>query len=65
MLDPRQWCEDSLECITDELRKTEHSVGDSMDSLALSNITGKSSYHMRFFVYCKTVFGELLVKVVW
>ncbi|CAB1346290.1 unnamed protein product, partial [Coregonus sp. 'balchen'] len=42
MLDPRQWCEDSLECITDELRKTEQSVGDSMDSLALSNITGAS-----------------------
>ncbi|XP_064816498.1 LOW QUALITY PROTEIN: prickle-like protein 1, partial [Oncorhynchus masou masou] len=43
MLDPREWCEDSLECITDELRKTEHSVGDSMDSLALSNITGASA----------------------
>ncbi|KAM4614680.1 prickle-like protein 1 isoform 2-T2 [Polymixia lowei] len=40
--DPRQWYEDSLECITDELRKTEQGVGDSMDSLALSNITGAS-----------------------
>ncbi|CAL8318541.1 unnamed protein product [Lota lota] len=40
--DPRQWYEDSLECITDELRKAEQSVGDSMDSLALSNITGAS-----------------------
>lgn len=40
--EPRQWFEDSLECITGELRKTEHSMGDSMDSLALSNITGKN-----------------------
>ncbi|KAJ3612071.1 hypothetical protein NHX12_020348 [Muraenolepis orangiensis] len=40
--DPRQWYEDSLECITDELRKAEQGVGDSMDSLALSNITGAS-----------------------
>ncbi|XP_066525859.1 prickle-like protein 1b isoform X2 [Hoplias malabaricus] len=39
---PRQWYEDSLECITDELRKAEQNVGDSMDSLALSNITGAS-----------------------
>uniref|UniRef100_A0A8C6SV90 Prickle homolog 1b n=1 Tax=Neogobius melanostomus TaxID=47308 RepID=A0A8C6SV90_9GOBI len=37
----RQWYEDSLECIADELRKVEQGVGDSMDSLALSNITGK------------------------
>lgn len=37
-----QWYEDSLECIADELRKVEQSVGDSMDSLALSNITGAS-----------------------
>ncbi|KAM6985863.1 prickle-like protein 1b isoform 2-T2 [Aplochiton taeniatus] len=41
-LDPSQWYQDSLECITDELRKAEHGVGDSMDSLALSNITGTS-----------------------
>lgn len=39
--DSRQWYEDSLECIADELRKVEQGVGDSMDSLALSNITGK------------------------
>ncbi|XP_036432705.1 prickle-like protein 1b isoform X2 [Colossoma macropomum] len=39
---PRQWYDDSLECITDELRKAEQNVGDSMDSLALSNITGAS-----------------------
>ena len=39
---PRQWYDDSLECITDELRKAEQNVGDSMDSLALSNITGKN-----------------------
>uniref|UniRef100_A0A3Q2C6G0 Prickle-like protein 1 n=1 Tax=Cyprinodon variegatus TaxID=28743 RepID=A0A3Q2C6G0_CYPVA len=40
--DTRQWYEDSLECIADELRKVENGVGDSMDSLALSNITGAS-----------------------
>ncbi|XP_019898607.1 prickle-like protein 1b isoform X2 [Esox lucius] len=42
MTNPRQWYEDSLECITDELRTSEQSVRDSMDSLALSNITGAS-----------------------
>lgn len=41
--DNRQWYEDSLECIADELRKVEQGVGDSMDSLALSNITGKET----------------------
>lgn len=41
--DTRQWFEDSLECIADELRKVEQGVGDSMDSLALSNITGKET----------------------
>ncbi|XP_072310971.1 prickle-like protein 1 [Eucyclogobius newberryi] len=40
--DSRQWYEDSLDCIADELRQVEHGVGDSMDSLALSNITGAS-----------------------
>ncbi|TMS02964.1 Prickle-like protein 1 [Larimichthys crocea] len=40
--DTRQWYEDSLECIADELRKVEQGAGDSMDSLALSNITGAS-----------------------
>lgn len=40
--DTRQWYEDSLECIADELRKVEKGIGDSMDSLALSNITGKN-----------------------
>ncbi|XP_051976783.1 prickle-like protein 1 [Xyrauchen texanus] len=40
--EPRQWYEDSLECIASELRKAEHTIGDSMDSLALSNITGAS-----------------------
>ncbi|MEQ2177430.1 hypothetical protein GOODEAATRI_003458 [Goodea atripinnis] len=40
--DTRKWYEDSLECIADELRKVEKGVGDSMDSLALSNITGAS-----------------------
>ncbi|XP_024147566.2 prickle-like protein 1 [Oryzias melastigma] len=38
----REWYDDSLECIADELRKVEKGVGDSMDSLALSNITGTS-----------------------
>ncbi|TDG96699.1 hypothetical protein EPR50_G00231980 [Perca flavescens] len=40
--DTRQWYEDSLECIADELRKADQGAGDSMDSLALSNITGAS-----------------------
>ncbi|XP_070127357.1 prickle-like protein 1 isoform X2 [Equus przewalskii] len=38
--DQTQWYEDSLECLSD--LKPEHSVRDSMDSLALSNITGAS-----------------------
>ncbi|XP_034031985.1 LOW QUALITY PROTEIN: prickle-like protein 1a [Thalassophryne amazonica] len=38
----QQWYNDSLECISDEFKKTEQSVRDSMDSLALSNITGAS-----------------------
>ncbi|XP_072290959.1 prickle-like protein 1 [Eucyclogobius newberryi] len=37
-----QWYNDSLECISDELKKMEPNVRDSMDSLALSNITGAS-----------------------
>ncbi|KAG7523547.1 prickle 1 [Solea senegalensis] len=37
-----QWYNDSMECITDEFKKTGQSVRDSMDSLALSNITGAS-----------------------
>ena len=36
-----RWFNDSLECITDEFKKTAQSVRDSMDSLALSNITGE------------------------
>nr|XP_057933658.1 prickle-like protein 1b isoform X2 [Doryrhamphus excisus] len=40
--DNRQWYQDTLECIADELRKAGQGVGDSMDSLALSNITGAS-----------------------
>lgn len=39
--DEPQWYNDSLECITDEFKKTDQSVRDSMDSLALSNITGE------------------------
>lgn len=42
--DNRQWYDDSLECIADELRKVEQGAGDSMDSLALSNITGKNEF---------------------
>ncbi|KAJ8382825.1 hypothetical protein SKAU_G00036030 [Synaphobranchus kaupii] len=38
----KQWYDDSLECITDELKQPEQSIRDSMDSLALSNITGAS-----------------------
>lgn len=41
--DQTQWYEDSLECLSD--LKPEQSVRDSMDSLALSNITGMSSRH--------------------
>ncbi|XP_028666626.1 prickle-like protein 1 [Erpetoichthys calabaricus] len=40
--DQKQWYDGSLECITDELKQPERSIGDSMDSLALSNITGAS-----------------------
>ncbi len=36
----KQWYNDSLECITDELKQAEQNSRDSMDSLALSNITG-------------------------
>ncbi|XP_013876278.1 prickle-like protein 1a [Austrofundulus limnaeus] len=37
-----QWYTDSLECITNEFKKTNQSVRGSMESLALSNITGAS-----------------------
>uniref|UniRef100_A0A1A7Z8M8 Prickle-like 1a n=2 Tax=Iconisemion striatum TaxID=60296 RepID=A0A1A7Z8M8_9TELE len=37
-----QWYTGSLECITDEFKKTAQGVRDSMESLALSNITGAS-----------------------
>ncbi|KAA0724716.1 Prickle-like protein 1 REST/NRSF-interacting LIM domain protein 1 [Triplophysa tibetana] len=36
------WYDDSLECITYDLKQAEQNVRDSMDSLALSNITGVS-----------------------
>ncbi|XP_030072147.1 prickle-like protein 1 [Microcaecilia unicolor] len=36
------WFEGSLECLSNNLKQQEQSVGDSMDSLALSNITGAS-----------------------
>lgn len=35
------WYNDSLECITDDLKQAEQNARDSMDSLALSNITGE------------------------
>uniref|UniRef100_A0A8C1T9B7 Prickle homolog 1a n=1 Tax=Cyprinus carpio TaxID=7962 RepID=A0A8C1T9B7_CYPCA len=38
----KQWYNDSLECITDELKQAEQNIRDSMDSLVLSNITGAS-----------------------
>lgn len=41
----QRWYNDSLECITDELKRTDQNVRDSMDSLALSNITGKWACH--------------------
>lgn len=37
----KQWYDNSLECITDELKQPEQGIRDSMDSLALSNITGE------------------------
>ncbi|XP_061770269.1 prickle-like protein 1b isoform X1 [Nerophis ophidion] len=40
--DNKQWYQDTLECIADELRKAGQGVGDSTDSIALSNITGAS-----------------------
>ncbi|XP_077373466.1 prickle-like protein 1a isoform X2 [Festucalex cinctus] len=42
MEDESQWFGGSLECITDEFKKKDQNVRDSMDSLALSNITGTS-----------------------
>ncbi|XP_069084937.1 prickle-like protein 1 isoform X2 [Pleurodeles waltl] len=36
------WYEGSLECLSEDLKQQEQSVRDSMDSLALSNITGAS-----------------------
>lgn len=41
----QQWYNDSLECITDQLKRTDQNVRDSMDSLALSNITGEWAGH--------------------
>lgn len=40
--DNKQWFNDSLECITDQLKEADLNIRDSMDSLALSNITGAS-----------------------
>lgn len=36
-----QWYGNSLECITTEFKKTDQSARDSVESLALSNITGE------------------------
>lgn len=38
---PQQWYHDSLECITNQLKLPDPGTRDSMDSLALSNITGE------------------------
>ncbi|XP_043943388.1 prickle-like protein 1 [Protopterus annectens] len=38
-----QWYEGSMECLTDNVNQEEHTGRDSMDSLALSNITGASA----------------------
>ncbi|CAI5665294.1 unnamed protein product [Oreochromis niloticus] len=57
-----QWYTDSLECITDEFKKTDQNVRDSMDSLALSNITGTSvdgDNKERSMVYSLQGFHEL------
>lgn len=37
----RQWYTNSLECITTQFQKTDQSARDSVESLALSNITGE------------------------
>lgn len=55
--DTQQWYEDSLECIADELRKVDKCGADSMDSLALSNITGKESGHVCRNQHIKQVFN--------
>lgn len=52
--DQTQWYEGSLECLSD-LKQQEQSVRDSMDSLALSNITG--NFIMKNEVLCSA--GEL------
>ncbi|KAM8891205.1 prickle-like protein 1a isoform 1-T3 [Spinachia spinachia] len=55
-----QWYNDSLECLTHEFKKTDQSVRDSMDSLALSNITGASvDSKDRPLVYSLQGFHEL------
>ncbi|KAM9376311.1 LOW QUALITY PROTEIN: prickle-like protein 1a [Pholidichthys leucotaenia] len=57
-----QWYTGSLECITDEMKKTEQSIRDSMDSLALSNVTGASvdgDSKDRSLVYSLQGFNEM------
>ncbi|KAJ8374128.1 hypothetical protein SKAU_G00047080 [Synaphobranchus kaupii] len=57
-----QWYDDSLECITDELKQPEQNIRDSMDSLALSNITGASvdeDCKERQLIYSLQSFPEL------
>nr|XP_046201081.1 prickle-like protein 1 [Oncorhynchus gorbuscha]XP_046201088.1 prickle-like protein 1 [Oncorhynchus gorbuscha] len=58
----KQWYDNSLECITDKVKRTDQSVRDSMDSLALSNITGASvdgDSKERPLVYSLQSFQEL------
>lgn len=60
-----QWFDDSLECITDDLKQNDQSVRDSMDSLALSNITGASvdgDSKDRPLLYSLQNFSELEVE---
>ncbi|XP_053318477.1 prickle-like protein 1 [Spea bombifrons] len=40
--DKTQWYKSSLECLSDDLKPQDGNICDSMDSLALSNITGAS-----------------------
>lgn len=52
----RQWYTNSLECITTQFQKTDQSARDSVESLALSNITGASvcgDYKARNQVYSR------------
>ncbi|KAL0155586.1 hypothetical protein M9458_049849 [Cirrhinus mrigala] len=55
----KQWYNDSLECITDELKQAEQNIRDSMDSLALSNITVDGDIKDKPSLYSLQKFSEL------